>query len=89
MEKSLFQLPIKVLKQYSRYRNWQFRSKKELGRFQDKKLKDLIRHSYNHVTYYRQLFSDAGLDPDKFRGRVDLHKIPLLDKEYWSFASST
>ncbi len=42
---------------------------------------ELIRHAGKNVPYYRKLFKEIGLDIFSFRGRVDMNKIPLLDKE--------
>jgi phenylacetate-CoA ligase len=52
-----------------------------LARFQDERLKRLVRHAAAHVPYYRELFRRIGLNAKEFRGRVDLTRIPLLDKE--------
>lgn len=52
-----------------------------LGRFQDERLKRLVRHAAANVPYYRDLFSRIDLDPRGFRGRADMVRIPLLDKE--------
>jgi phenylacetate-CoA ligase len=43
-------------------------------------LRRLVRHAGTHVPYYRDLFREIDLDVDRFRGRIDLHRIPLLDK---------
>jgi phenylacetate-CoA ligase len=63
---------------YLRSQHW---SPERLGRYQDDALRRLIRHAGRHVPYYRELFGRIGLDPAAFRGRADLHRIPLLDKE--------
>jgi len=63
---------------YLRSQRW---SVPELARYQDRMLRRLIRHAAAHVPYYRNLFRAIGLDPATFRGRADLHRIPLLDKE--------
>ncbi len=53
-----------------------------IASYQDRMLRKLIRHAGRHVPYYRKLFRDIGLDPEGFRGRADMHRIPLLDKEF-------
>lgn len=63
---------------YTRSARW---SKSKLHAFQDNKLRKIIQYAGKHVPYYRELFSQIGLDTKSFRGRDDLHKIPLLDKE--------
>jgi phenylacetate-CoA ligase len=59
----------------------QFRSPAYKAAYQDMQLKRLVRHSAQHVPYYREMFRRIGLDPGIFRGRADLENIPLLDKE--------
>lgn len=51
-----------------------------MGAWQDQKLRRMVRHAHEHVPYYRELFRRHGVDVDKFDGRDDLHKIPLLTK---------
>lgn len=63
---------------YTRSARW---PKSKLHAFQDNKLRKIIQYAGKHVPYYRELFAQIGLDTKSFRGRDDLHKIPLLDKE--------
>lgn len=56
-------------------------SREKLEAYQDVRLRNLIRHAADHVPYYRSLFKDAGIDPATFKGREDMHRIPLLDKD--------
>lgn len=63
---------------YTKSPSWE---PERLGRYQDDMLCRLVRHAGRHVPYYRKLFSDIGLDPETFRGRVDMPNIPVLDKE--------
>lgn len=52
-----------------------------LEAYQDRKLRDLINHAGKNVPYYRSLFEKVGLNPETFKGREDMRKIPILDKE--------
>jgi phenylacetate-CoA ligase len=52
-----------------------------LQRVQEKKLQALVRHAYQNVSYYRQLFDSAGLKPTDIRRVSDLAKIPITTKE--------
>ena len=81
LEKSIFQIPLKTLKRLHFYKKSQYWSKEQLQDYQDEMLKKLIRHAGKNVPYYRKLFKEIGLDVSSFRGRVDMHEIPLLDKE--------
>ncbi len=56
-------------------------SREQIGRHADRQLVRLVRHAARHVPYYRDLFARIGLDAAQFRGRADLERIPLLDKE--------
>jgi phenylacetate-CoA ligase len=52
----------------------------ELRDFQERCLRDLVRHSYECVPYYRRIFQQAGLDPREIRGLDDLGRIPLTSR---------
>jgi len=60
----------------------------QLGRWQDERLRLVIRHAYEFVPYYRELFDHHGVDPAGFRGREDLSRIPLLTREILKSRSS-
>ena len=49
--------------------------------WQDEQLRRVIRHAYEFVPYYRELFDHHGIEPDRFRGQEDLPRIPLLTRE--------
>jgi phenylacetate-CoA ligase len=55
--------------------------RQRMGEYQDERLRAIVRHAYEHVPYYRELFDKHGIDAQKFRGREDLPKIPLLTRE--------
>ena len=52
-----------------------------IARFQDRRLRAVVRHAYEHVPYYRRLFDDAGIKPSEIRSRADLRLIPITTKE--------
>ena len=81
MEKSIYQIPLQVIKRYLFYTQSQKWSREKLEKYQDKKLIKLIRHAAKNVPYYRKLFRKIGFDANKFRGRIDIPEIPFLDKE--------
>jgi phenylacetate-CoA ligase len=72
---------LRRLERYSFYRKSQYWSREQIEQYQDKKLIEIIRHAGIHIPYYRNLFQEIGLDINSFRGRQDMDKIPLLDKE--------
>lgn len=63
---------------YKRSQNW---NREQMEAYQNQKLQRLISHAAQHVPYYRNLFRKIGFNPSDFRGREDMRKIPLLDKE--------
>jgi phenylacetate-CoA ligase len=70
-----------LARQYFFYQRSQRWNRSQIEFHQDERLRRLIRHAGRHVPYYRDLFREIGLDPERFRGREDMAKIPLLDKE--------
>lgn len=53
----------------------------ELRALQFKKLKALLEHAYKNVPYYRQLWDEKGLQPDKINCLEDFEKLPVLTKD--------
>lgn len=56
-------------------------TEEQLAEFQCEKLKNMIRHCYDHVPYYRRLFDDLKLKPQDIKHPDDLKKLPIIDKE--------
>ena len=52
----------------------------DLARFQWQKLKRLLRHAYENVSYYRRLFQTAGIRPEDIKSREDFVIIPITTK---------
>jgi len=52
-----------------------------MGAWQDERLRAIVTHANDHVPYYRELFAQHGVRPEKFRGREDLARIPVLTRE--------
>jgi phenylacetate-CoA ligase len=52
----------------------------KLKELQIKKLKQIIKHAYENVSYYRQLFDSTGIKPDDIKTIEDLSKIPVTSK---------
>ena len=47
---------------------------------QNRKLRRLIKHSFENVPYYNRLFRESGIRPEDIRTVSDLEKIPLSKK---------
>jgi len=56
-------------------------SASEIEAYQNEKLRELVRHAYEHVPYYRERWKALKLCPDDIRSRQDLPKLPILTKE--------
>jgi len=52
-----------------------------LKELQNRKLRKMIRHAYNNVPYYHELFDKSGLKPKDIRTAEDLGRIPITEKE--------
>lgn len=59
----------------------QWWDRQRMGQWQDERLRAIVRHAYEHVPYYRELFDKHGIQPQKFRGREDLPRIPVLTRD--------
>lgn len=56
-------------------------SDSELLNLQEEKLKIIIKHCYETVPYYKELFDKLGLCPNDIKKLEDLSKLPIMDKE--------
>jgi len=81
MEKSIFQLPFRVLERVLFYRKSQDWNTEKIEQNQIGKLKKLLIHSGKNVPYYRELFKIINFDPNNFENLDQMKEIPLLDKE--------
>ena len=48
---------------------------------QDSRLRSMVTWCAARVPYYRDIFSELGLDPREIRTAADLSQLPILDKE--------
>lgn len=58
----------------------QWLSRQKLAEIQQRKLKAIIKDSYENVPYYRKLFDSHGVKPEDIRTVEDLSKIPITAK---------
>ncbi|MCO6429399.1 MAG: glycosyltransferase [Deltaproteobacteria bacterium] len=66
---------------YKELRESQWLSREQILDYQNERLKQLIRHAYEHVPFYRERFDNLGLIPSDIKSVDDLGKIPVLDKK--------
>jgi phenylacetate-CoA ligase len=58
----------------------QWRSREELQARAEVRLQLLLRHAYDHVLYYRQLFQSLGLVPEDVRSSGQFSALPITSK---------
>lgn len=54
----------------------------KLEKYQEMRLRSVVRHAYDSVPFYHELFKKSGITPDDIRRVQDLEKIPVVRKEY-------
>ena len=69
------------LKYFRELEKSQWYSREKLEDIQRKKLQALLRHAYENVPYYHNMFKSLNLKPDDIRTQEDLQKLPILTKE--------
>ena len=51
--------------------------------FRDRQLRDLVRHAYSNVPYYRALYDEHGVRPGSIRGAGDMPLLPAVTKTHF------
>lgn len=59
----------------------QWLNENEIKKRQEEKLRRIIKHAYNNVRYYNELFKSENLRPSDIKTLDDLKKVPILTKE--------
>lgn len=59
----------------------QWWDREKMGRWQDERLRAIVKGAYEHVPYYRELFDHHGISAGRFNGREDLHRIPVITRD--------
>lgn len=59
----------------------QWWTREQIDEFQNFNLPKLIKHSYENVPFYSELFKKLKLTPNDIKSKNDLYKIPILTKE--------
>jgi phenylacetate-CoA ligase len=62
-------------------RKSQYWPREKLKEYQEKKLRELIVHSYQNVLFYHETFKKLNLKPEDIKKTSDLQKLPLLTKK--------
>ena len=56
-------------------------NEEKLKKIQLEGLKRTALHAYNHTTFYREKFDQAGFRPDEIRSLADIERLPFTDKD--------
>jgi phenylacetate-CoA ligase len=75
----MINIPLVVYFLASAYRRLHWDLEK-LRRFQEKRLRKVVRYAYNFVPFYHQLFKEAGIRPNDISNVEDLSKLPVVKK---------
>lgn len=54
----------------------------DIRRYQERRLRALVRWAARRSPFYRRWFREAGVDPASIRGLHDLERLPLLDRTH-------
>lgn len=68
---------LKCLKELEESQWW---SRDKILELQNQRLRQLVRHAYDNVPYYRRLFDERALKPKDIECSEDLVKLPILNK---------
>ena len=60
---------------------FEFMQRKPLRELQYQRLRDIVRHAFEHVEYYRHSFTAAGISPATLRSLDDIRHFPLVEKQ--------
>ncbi len=69
-----------ALKFYQQFLETQWLSAEAICDWQWERVQNLLHHAYDHVPYYRKLFSDNGMHPNDIGSWEDFRRIPILSK---------
>lgn len=58
-------------------------SKSELNRYQDKRIRSIVKYAYDTVPFYHQLYKQYGVDVAKIEKVEDLEKLPVVKKAFF------
>jgi phenylacetate-CoA ligase len=71
----------RVFEALKRLEQSQWESAEAIKHRQWQRLRELVRHAYDHVPYYRSLYDQVGFRPELLREVQDLERIPIIGKD--------
>ena len=54
--------------------------KDELSKYQDQKVKSVVKYAYDHSAFYHRTYRALGIRPDDIQCKDDLRKLPIIKK---------
>ncbi|OOP56063.1 MAG: hypothetical protein AYP45_11220 [Candidatus Brocadia carolinensis] len=63
-----------------RHRENIWKSRIELEEIQNEKLRMLVKHAYQNVKFYREVFDKRGIKPEDIKTAGDITKLPIVKK---------
>lgn len=76
-EKMVGTCSTKWLRQIVSMSSW---TPEQVKKWQNMRLQALVKHVYEHTTYYRRVFDNLGLKPNDIQNINDLEKLPIINK---------
>ena len=76
-----FSRGTKIMKRLKELEKSQWWSRDKILELQNQRLKQLVRHAYDNVPYYRCIFDERALKPNDIECSEDLAKLPVLTKQ--------
>ncbi len=76
-----FFYPIALIKMRRFLEKSQWYSSDQLESYQINRLREILSLAYEHIPYYRQVFSDNGIHPDDITEIDQLKRLPVLTKD--------
>jgi phenylacetate-CoA ligase len=68
----------RLLQDYEMRVRW---SPEQIAAYRDERLRIMVKHCYETVPYYKNVFDEGGINPVSIKGLEDLPKLPLLTKK--------
>jgi phenylacetate-CoA ligase len=59
----------------------QYWTREQIDAYQNAKLTKLIRHAYDNVPFYHDLFNGLKIKPEDIKSKEDLRKLPVITKD--------
>lgn len=79
--KDYVQAPLQILRCRLAMKRNPKRPRTEMEACTLKRLRALCCYAYRHVPYYRDLFTEIGLNPEEIETYEDFRRIPVMDKD--------